>query len=226
MTDQRGWSSVLIAIALSMLPGACQVPAASLGPDPEEHLSSFDGSICRVRIRNDREPLELFDLSAGLGGRVCVKDEQTLLFFQNRGTCSLEDPLVLDGGVQMTVSEAEREFWRCTAVAAQPKNHPTETVVLWSPTDRQGSSPDQLRFISNLELLVTNDGLPVSYYAMVDGTVCMETDDAAGVIDWIASADLVRPLDARVEGGRGTCDENAPKVTGRPWSPPRPTIPD
>lgn len=222
--------TILVTLALALV-GACHSPQGSedsyetttstgdLIGQPDRSASS--DLACRFEIAAERTPLELLELSADLRGRACVKDGQTLLFFPVDGMCSLDNRLASDAGTQMSAQQAEVEFWQCTAAGAAPSITNKETVLIWVPTEQEIPSSLHSRFISNIELLVVNDGLPISYYAVHNGVVCMEADDASAVGTWIASADLVRPRNVRIETDIGTCAENAARTTGRQWSPPQ-----
>lgn len=180
-------------------------------------LPSSALTACRFRVDAQFEPMVLFDYTVSRGGRTCYSDGGTDIFIPaENDVCRLPSWSAGSEVVTMDMSEAERQFMSCTAIFSGP-GRTTTGVILFSPKSASFDMSDIRLLHRDIQALITNDGLAVTYEGRLSQYICLEASEPDSVVSHILGADIVATDEIGHQIARGTCLEIGSRVSGMGW---------
>ena len=223
--DMHRSNLILVATLLLFACGDGDVPTDSSRQQAEQiseeqeriFLPSPAQTACRFRVEAQFEPMVLFDYTVSQGGRTCYSDGGIDIFIPaENDVCRL--PSWSQGAevATMDVNEAERQFMSCTAIFSEPGRTSTGVIIL-SPKSTSFDMNDIDILHRDIQALISNDGLAVTYEGRLSQYICLEASEPDSVVSHILGADMVPTDEIGHRVAWGTCLEIGSRVSGIRW---------
>lgn len=191
---------------------------------PDSQLTTTPLPICRLVAPSETRPGALAEVTIEHGGRTCFKSDTVVLFVPSMdGGCDFLSGLNPTDIRVVEDSLASHEFLSCNAFVRPSSSQTSHSITYVRSDEATDSEIDLFRdFSLDLIALTTNDGLPITHYAMFEKMICMETSDPARAMSHIDQlltyerGTIERHVDTR------PCKDLSPVLQNLEW--PTPTM--
>ncbi len=157
---------------------------------------SVDGrQVCRYQLNSFPQTKRLFEITTQGGGRTCYSGRHVVVIMpKGIAPCEALLPVTYERVDIVTPMAAETEYVRCSALSADSTHAIQSAIVFTKSRDNDQDVADAfLDFSLDLAALISNDGLPATYYYAGGGEICVESAHLDRVREQIREFQIVDP---------------------------------